>query len=448
MDRVVYSPKMPQGVDTLFWNSPLVHILTKASLLKRSFPNPYLSLSQLKAIQAEKLDRLLKAAATRFFYRSLFEIAACPERKKFGFDDLMRLPVLERETLQKTPEESLLPRGVLVSRLITMKTSGTTGRSLDFFISRYELLERNILRARVLFFNRFGIYPRCLNIFHPRFYAMQGFDLFEMLGRCRKVSVLDSPESWLGECIAYKPDIIRGYVSALKLLARQIQKSGARSFHPKAIFVTGEFLGTKDRTFLREAFQADVFSYYSSNEIGLMAWECFEHKGLHVDMDNLIVEIIRADGSPVMAHEDGEVVVTALSSLTMPFIRYRQGDQACFLPGDCSCGCAFPLIEIKTGRRASDFYLKGNRRISYWGIKCGFESLEGLSQYRVVQKSDEHICVQLVVKDANFADAVKAEARHLSAYLFGLSTNIEIDVFSGRPDNQFEKNSIVAAPLS
>ena len=56
------------------------------------------------------------------------------------------------------------------------------------------------------------------------------------------------------------------------------------------------------------------------------------------------VEIVR-DGRPALPGETGDLVVTNLCNLGMPFIRYQVGDAAARHPNrHCPCGCAAPML--------------------------------------------------------------------------------------------------------
>ncbi len=74
--------------------------------------------------------------------------------------------------------------------------------------------------------------------------------------------------------------------------------------------------------------------------------ECLERKGLHINEDHFLVEIIHAETlQPVAPGEVGELVLTTLSKEAFPMIRYRTGDLTRLIPGECPCG--------RTGRRMS-----------------------------------------------------------------------------------------------
>jgi phenylacetate-CoA ligase len=96
-------------------------------------------------------------------------------------------------------------------------------------------------------------------------------------------------------------------------------------------------------------FSCDVFDKYGCREFSGMANECNKHEGLHINAENVIVEILK-DGKPVGEDETGEVVVTDLHNLSTPFIRYRVGDTARYTNRRCSCGRGLPMIQNVEGR--------------------------------------------------------------------------------------------------
>ncbi len=75
----------------------------------------------------------------------------------------------------------------------------------------------------------------------------------------------------------------------------------------------------------------------------LIAAECEQRNGLHVNADHLLVETPRpADAASGVA---GDVVITDLHNWAMPFIRYVNGDLATPSSRTCACGRGLPLLE-------------------------------------------------------------------------------------------------------
>ena len=89
--------------------------------------------------------------------------------------------------------------------------------------------------------------------------------------------------------------------------------------------------------------------------------ECLERKGLHINEDHFIVEVVDPDTlTPVLPGEMGELVLTTLSKEAFPMIRYRTRDLTRLLSGECPCG--------RTGRRMSRVFGRSDDMLIIRGV--------------------------------------------------------------------------------
>jgi phenylacetate-CoA ligase len=81
---------------------------------------------------------------------------------------------------------------------------------------------------------------------------------------------------------------------------------------------------------------------YSTSETGPLAYQCRHQAGAvhHLHEDASAVEIVDEAGRPVPPGTPGELVVTPLTTSGMALFRYRLGDRAQLLTGECGCGSA------------------------------------------------------------------------------------------------------------
>lgn len=105
-----------------------------------------------------------------------------------------------------------------------------------------------------------------------------------------------------------------------------------------------------------------VVDVYATSETGAIASQC-QYGNYHVHTENVLLEILNADGHPVQPGEIGRVVVTSLYNFAMPFIRYAIGDYAEQGGGDCPCGRTLPLIKRIVGRQRDFFRFPGERTV-------------------------------------------------------------------------------------
>ena len=89
-----------------------------------------------------------------------------------------------------------------------------------------------------------------------------------------------------------RPHAIVCYAQAGVELARHVVASNARDWETIPVICGAEPLLPGDRAILQQAFGPAVFETYGNREVMLIATECEEHDGLHVQAENLVVEVV------------------------------------------------------------------------------------------------------------------------------------------------------------
>ncbi len=88
--------------------------------------------------------------------------------------------------------------------------------------------------------------------------------------------------------------------------------------------------------------------------------ECTCQKGLHVNEDHFIPEIIDRDTGAVLPYgERGELVFTTITKEGIPLIRYRTGDIAYLMPEKCECGRTLVRMSRILGRTDDMLIIRG-----------------------------------------------------------------------------------------
>ena len=223
--------------------------------------------------------------------------------------------------------------------------------------------------------------------------------MIEVLGveRNLHLSLAEAPQTLLERLRAFRPDIVTGYPGVLTRLAAEAEATPLDGIGPRLVLTHSEVLTPAMRTRIRSGWRAPVYEDYASHETRLIAWECPAGGGLHTCDDAVILEVLR-DGHPVGMGERGEVVVTALHSYAMPFIRYRLGDIV--TRGEESCACGLPFAKIRTiqGRMLDFFRLPGGRLVHPYEIIDGIENdrIEWIRQHQLVQERIDQIVLSFV----------------------------------------------------
>jgi phenylacetate-CoA ligase len=141
-----------------------------------------------------------------------------------------------------------------------------------------------------------------------------------------------------------KPYFIKGYAGSLYELARAARRLGKSPYQPHFLYSSAEMLRDFMRKEIEEVFQAKVYDFYGSREVGPIAAEC--HKGrLHLFTFNTYLEV----------EPDGRFLVTTLHNHSMPLIRYEIGDTGKLGQGTCRCGSPLPWLAEISGRITDHF---------------------------------------------------------------------------------------------
>jgi phenylacetate-CoA ligase len=196
-----------------------------------------------------------------------------------------------------------------------------------------------------------------------------------------------------------RPKLLFGYASSLYRFAQFVRDNpdyGDITF--KGIFSSAEVLLPIVHQFLTDTFDCPVFNRYGSKELGGIACECPAHTGLHISAEDNFVEIL-SQGRPTQPGECGDIIVTNLNNLGMPFIRYHTEDIGSWRePGDCPCGRTAPMLQTIQGRVVDSFKTR-DRRTAWAGFAgAGYSGLAhpSIKQFQIVQKSLDLMVVRLV----------------------------------------------------
>lgn len=91
-----------------------------------------------------------------------------------------------------------------------------------------------------------------------------------------------------------------------------------------------------------------------------VAFECSEQRGMHIQEDHFIAEIIDPDTGEVLPEgTQGELVFTALDKKAFPLIRYRTRDICTLTREKCSCGRTHIRMTKPKGRSDDMLIIRG-----------------------------------------------------------------------------------------
>jgi putative adenylate-forming enzyme len=189
----------------------------------------------------------------------------------------------------------------------------------------------------------------------------------------------------------WQPDLLIVYASTGRLLADE-QLAGRLKLAPHTVMVGSEVLTEETRRRIVQAWGNRVFNNYAATEVGGIATECEQHRGMHVMEDLVLVENVDKDNKPVPPGVFGDrLLVTPLYKRTQPLIRYAIEDRVRFSSEPCPCGRPFKLIDAIEGRiqEVLSFRRAGGGEVSIHPlIFHNLLDMLPVSGWQVVQETD------------------------------------------------------------
>jgi phenylacetate-CoA ligase len=353
--------------------------------------------------QLDALGKLLRHAQRHCpYYRQQWYQLGLNARTVDAFDAFRDWPVIDRDTIR---DHRMAMRATLPGlRLISKATGGSSGRPLQFDLD-FRSHDRRVAASLRGYgwagaapgtkqFNLWGVplgsswRQRCKDRLYACLYRQRTINSFALSERA-------APDIFRS-LQRYRPDVIVAYTSALYTFARMIAERRLKPFAPKSIIVGAEKLHPFQREFIEEVFEAPVFETYGCREFMLIGAECERRQGLHLTMENLLVEILDDDGRPAAPGAEGNVVVTDLFNYGMPFIRYANGDRAVAGWGKCSCGRGLPLLRRVVGRRLDVLHTPDGRRVPGEFFPHLLKDHAAVKSFQVVQDAPDRIELRVV----------------------------------------------------
>jgi phenylacetate-CoA ligase len=166
---------------------------------------------------------------------------------------------------------------------------------------------------------------------------------------------------------------------------------------------------------IEAGFQIELASAYGITEVmgpGL-AFSCGADGGLHFSEDHFYPEIIDPlSGAPVPPGTPGELVITTLSTVAFPLVRFRSGDRTSLLPEPCACGRTLVRLGEISGRVDPVFSVGGIKAHPDQVARLLTEVLGGhpprFAWQVAAEEGLEILEVDIFLEEAIFSDEVKA----------------------------------------
>lgn len=319
-----------------------IKLLWNLFKLKRNEKKSY---AQIQKLQQKKLREILKFAYEHSpYYRQKFIEASITDENiqtvKLSeipiidksellehFSEIVTVMGLTQEGMRRFDAEEAMNRKPYMGKYHVVHSSGSTGKP-GYFV--YDNVAWNSMLLGII---RGALWnmtmPQILKLLvrGPRIVylaatdgryggAMAVGDGIEGLHAHQLHLDIKTPlHEWVAQIKRFKPNMIIGYPSAIKILAELVEQ-GDVELQIIRVISCGEPLGSSLRNYLETVFQAQVVNFYGASESLALGVELNHQEGMVLFDDMNVIEMI-----------DGKMYLTSLYNFIQPLIRYHISDQ-------------------------------------------------------------------------------------------------------------------------
>ncbi|MBR7033809.1 MAG: phenylacetate--CoA ligase [Clostridia bacterium] len=321
---------------------------------------------ELTALQSEKLKKQVRHVYDSVpYYRALMDEKGVTPGDINGIDDLYKLPFISKSDLRETYPYGML--AVPLSDCVRIQsTSGTTGKRVIAYYTQHDIdiWEECCARAIVA---AGGTKDDVVQVCY-------GYGLFTggpgINGGSHKVGSLTLPMSSgnTDRQIQFMMDLKATILCCTPSYAAYIGESlKEKGYSPDDNSLKAGIFGAEPwteemRRDIEKSLGIKAYDIYGLTETSGpgVAFECSEQKGMHINEDHFLAEIIDPDTGEVLPDgEKGELVFTSLDKEAFPLLRYRTRDICVLDRTPCSCGRTHVRMAKPMGRSDDMLIIRG-----------------------------------------------------------------------------------------
>ena len=409
------------------------------SFLRKS---QWLSKKDLRKFQTDKLREIVNFSYRNVpYYRRLFKkIKITPEDIR-TLEDLRKIPVIDKKTVIRNYSDFISPN---CSYFRIFSTSGSVGKPFLIPADKNCVMFRESLIQRNLEWSGFNPgRDKIMGIMRPPSYSGSGvqmstfvfLNLRFLLSRQLYLAprALDDKEVLriLNAMKKFEPRLIYTIPNVMRNLKR-VQDDFGFDFPSsvKTVSVGSSTVGKKEFDYLKDI---EVFARYGASDIACMiANECSQHDGLHINMEGHILELLRK-GEKVSDGQEGEVVISDLWNYDVPLIRYRMEDVADFRQGNCECGRESERLGKIYGRKTDLLITEDGKMATQ--VEWPLQSIREIDQFRIIQERIDKVTV-VIVPAENYSENTERKVISILRKHLGKEVEVRIRIVKKIPNKE------------
>jgi phenylacetate-CoA ligase len=406
---------------------------------------PYSSPEVIERWQRRRLRRMIEHAYLHVpYYRETMRKLGLTPGDLTGARDLDKLPLVEREQLQRDPER-FISENRSASDCVTRRSGGSTRMPVSVLEDPWDLIGKAASKARIqpmvvrLSGRRWR--RRVAQIGPPassgtRFRRAYDRNLIRPFDP-RTVTMNLSMQRTVAENLAaineFRPHVISTFGSYVEELFAHAVRSGQPFHRPNLVGFAADHLSPGARELISGELGIPVLSVYQAIESPQIGFECERHTGYHLNVDICPVRIVDGDGRDVPPGESGEVVISNLVNRTTVLLNYGIGDVATLMAEPCGCGRTLPLLSFIQGRTDEWAIGLDGRRLHTQLLVRPFSLDPEIWGYRVEQRGDGHFAAQVLAARGADHASVAARVKDRFARMVGPEETVTISFVDALP---------------
>ncbi len=394
---------------------PVVGVLFKVMTVKSNLKTMkslfHATPEEMRAYQTKKLKELIHHAYNNVgLYRKKWDAAGVHPDDIKTLEDIEKLPIVSKDDFRNAWPHDMIAKGWKEEDCHLFGTSGSTGSPVKVLYDK----EKTLFEIATMTRPCIEKHMRLANLGEGLYILVTDEDAMEVLTakEFKKaeeyiVNALDPVEKHIEEINRRKPDYIISYPSVLRNIAIKVHEENIQIHQPKVLLTSGESLFKPTVEVIKRAFNCEVFDAYGATEVGIAAFECCFHEGMHTVPHKVIIEIADDSGQLVKRGDCGNIIVTDLINKATPVIRYSgMGDISEFSTEECSCGLSktFPMLRRIEGRKIDSIVLPDKRIVHPFKLTLAMQDTPTINKFQIRQESMNDFRV-LVVREHSHNDA-------------------------------------------